>query len=75
MGHLVTAFFFGLVLTGAAFTLYLTVRHYWAEILAALQGELPVRHVRRPWSRVRSAERPRPLAVAVRAQQPRHAAS
>ncbi len=75
MGHLVSIVFFALVLTGAAFTISLTLREYWAEIIGALKGEMPVRHAQRPWSRVRMSDRPRPVTVAVRARQPQRAAS
>lgn len=76
MSHLATALFFALVLTGAVFAITLTLKEYWAEILAALKGEVPVRRPHRRWSanRVRATVRPRP-AVAGRATPQRHVAA
>ncbi len=66
MGHLATAFFFALVLTGAAFSIYFLVRESWAEIVAALKGEMPVRRTNKAWAttvRVRPTGRLQPVAV------------
>ena len=62
--HIAAALFFALVLTGAAALIHLTVREYWQDILAALRGEVPMRHAARPWGpRGRPIARPRPMVV------------
>jgi hypothetical protein len=72
VGHLASALFFTLVLAGSIAAMYLMVKGYWAEIVAALKGEMPTRIVHRPWSgtRVRQPDRARPVVVAVRASRP-----
>jgi hypothetical protein len=45
--HLAAALFFTLALLAAAVAIHLTVRLYWAQIVAALRGELG-REVNRP---------------------------
>ena len=67
--HIAAILFFGLVLTGAAAIIHLTVREYWQDILAALRGEVPMRSSTRPWAARRVTSRPRPV-VTVRAAQP-----
>ena len=74
MTHLATALFFIASLLGAAVVIHLTVREYWSEILAALKGELPVRHSARP-STYRVSVEPRPRPVAARARPQWHAAA
>jgi hypothetical protein len=62
--HIAAALFFALVLTGAAAIIHLTVRDYWQEILAALKGEVPMRHANRPWTnRARVIVRQRPVGM------------
>ena len=62
--HIAAALFFALVLLGAAAVIHFTVREYWQDILAALRGEVPIRHANRPWAgRVRVTGRPRAAAV------------
>ena len=59
--HLATGFFFALLLAGALGMLSLTLRQYWSEILAALEGEMPRRRTARPWTRaIRVMVRPLP---------------
>ncbi len=74
MTHIAAATFFALVLTGAAAIMHLTLRQYWQDVLAALRGEVPARHVARPWTaRVRPSARPRPVVVRVMPLQQRAA--
>ncbi len=65
MSHLASIMFFALVLTGSVFAIALTLREYWAEIIGALKGDVPVRRHLRPWAspRVRATVRPRPVAA------------
>jgi hypothetical protein len=73
VGSIASALFFVLALVAAASILLLTVRDHWAEMRAALRGEMPVRRSSRPWVRsVRTQVRPRPTPV--RARQPQRAA-
>ena len=56
MSHLLSILFFASLLVGLAVILDLTVRAYWAEIVAALRGPAPRR------AAVRSVQRPRAVA-------------
>ena len=71
MSHLASIMFFALVLTGSVFAISLTLREYWAEIIGALTGDVPVRRHSRPWvaPRARATVRPRPVAARVAVQQ------
>ena len=74
MGQVASALFFILALAGAASILLMTVKDHWAEMMAALRGEMPARRVVRPWVRsVRAEARPRPAPARVQPQ--RHAAA
>ena len=74
MGQVASALFFLLALVGAASILLGTIRDHWAEMAAALRGDMPARRVVRPRVRsVRAEARPRPAPV--RARLPRHAAA
>ncbi len=66
MSHLASIMFFALVLTGSVFAISLTLREYWAEIIGALKGDVPVRRHLRPWAspRMRASARPRPAVAA-----------
>lgn len=76
MTHLVNALFFIIVLASSLAMIAFLVRDYWAEISAALSGEIPARSHDRPWvNRSRTASRPRPVVTRVAKQQPRRAAA
>ena len=73
MGQVASVLFFLLALVGAASIIALTIHEHWAEMLATLRGEMPVRNATRPWVRsVRAQVRPRP--VQQRAAQPQRVA-
>ena len=52
MAHIIAALFFSGILVGLALLMQFTLRDYWADIVAALSGELP------PRRQVRAKARP-----------------
>ena len=74
MGQVASALFFLLALAGAASILLVTIRDHWAEMMAALRGDVPARPTVRARARsLRAEARPRPVAARVRPL--RHAAA
>ena len=76
MTHLVNALFFIIVLASSLAMIGFLVRDYWAEIVAALKGEAPVRSHGRSWmNRSRTTSRPRPVVTRMAKQPQRRAAA
>jgi len=74
--HLVNALFFIIVLASSLAMIAFLVRDYWAEIGAALRGEMPARSQDRSWvNRSRTASRPRPVVTRAAKQPPQRAAA
>ena len=73
MTQIAAALVFAGLLLAAGAVIFLTVREYWQDILAALRGEVPARSPVRPWAARRTSSRPRPI-VTVRAVQQQRAA-